>query len=86
VTVQPNGGLFSARYTVTYGAFVGEIHGHRGRARRKVYPIMAEQDDLVLAVETLSIVQDRYDAAHSDPTGTSSGDDGESADTLNHPE
>lgn len=47
---------------------------------------MADQDDLVLAVESLSIVHDRYDAEHSDPTGTSSGDDGESADQLNLPE
>lgn len=47
---------------------------------------MANEDDLVLAVESLSGVHNRYDAEHSDPTGTSSGDDGETADQLNHPE
>lgn len=42
---------------------------------------------LVLNVEHLTDVQERYaDAAHSDSTGTSTGDDGENADKLNHPE
>lgn len=47
---------------------------------------MADPDELVLAVEQLVVVQDRYDAQHSDPTGTSAGDDGESADRLSIPE
>jgi hypothetical protein len=43
-------------------------------------------DDLLLAVETLTAVHDRFDAAHSDPTGTSAGDDGENRDGFSHPE
>lgn len=34
----------------------------------------------MLAVERLSVVQNRYDAVHSDSTGTSTGDDGEGHD------
>lgn len=41
---------------------------------------MESSDGLVLAVERLASVQNRYDAEHSDSTGTSSGDDGASAD------
>jgi len=41
---------------------------------------------LVIAVEHLSQVHNRFDAEHSDPTGTSAGDDGDAKDTLNHPE
>lgn len=37
-------------------------------------------DPLVLAVDRLTVVQDRFDSQHSDPTGTSAGDDGENAD------
>jgi hypothetical protein len=37
-------------------------------------------DDLVLAVATLSAAQDRYEAERSDPTGSSTGDDGENRD------
>lgn len=44
------------------------------------------EDQLVLNVRSLVQVQARHaDAAHSDPTGTSSGDDGEDRDHLNHP-
>lgn len=43
-------------------------------------------DDLIVTVERLSVVHDRYDAQFSDSTGTSTGDDGENADPLNHPE
>jgi hypothetical protein len=42
---------------------------------------------LVINVENLATVQNRYaSAAHSDSTGTSTGDDGESADRGYHPE
>jgi hypothetical protein len=37
-------------------------------------------DELVLAVERLGVVQDRYGVAQSDSSGTSLGDDGENAD------
>ena len=37
-------------------------------------------DDLIVTVERLSTIQNRYDANHSDATGTSTGDDGENAD------
>lgn len=45
---------------------------------------MAEPDDLVVAVQQLSVIQNRFDTAHSDPTGDGAGDDGSTAD-LNHP-
>jgi hypothetical protein len=38
------------------------------------------EDNLVLTVERLSVVQNRYDAVHSDATGTSTGDDHEGHD------
>ncbi|MCS0638352.1 hypothetical protein NX801_22390 [Streptomyces sp. LP05-1] len=41
---------------------------------------------LLIAVEHLTRVQDRFDTQESDPTGTSAGDDGENRDGLNHPE
>lgn len=48
---------------------------------------MDDDDELVLAVEQLVVVQDRYDAQYSDDTGTSTGDDGDSRDgQLNLPE
>ena len=48
---------------------------------------MEQSKQLVVNVERLTQVQARYaDAAHSDSTGTSTGDDGENADKLNHPE
>ncbi len=48
---------------------------------------MDDHDELVLAVEELVVVQDRYDAQFSDDTGTSTGDDGDSRDgQLNLPE
>lgn len=48
---------------------------------------MQNNTQLVLNVERLTQVQMRHaDAAHSDSTGTSTGDDGENADKLNHPE
>lgn len=48
---------------------------------------MGDHDELVLAVEQLVVVQDRYDAQHSDPTGTSAGDDGDNRDNqFNLPE
>ncbi|MGH3695279.1 MAG: hypothetical protein ACRDRX_15055 [Pseudonocardiaceae bacterium] len=48
---------------------------------------MDDHDELVLAVEQLVVVQDRFDVQHSDPTGTSAGDDGDNADNkLNLPE
>ena len=37
-------------------------------------------DTLVRTVDRLAMVQDRFDSQHSDPTGTSAGDDGENAD------
>lgn len=40
----------------------------------------AHEGSLLLAVENLAQVHDRYDSAHSDSTGTSTGDDGENAD------
>lgn len=36
--------------------------------------------DLLVAVETLSVVHDRFDSAFSDSTGTSAGDDGDNKD------
>lgn len=48
---------------------------------------MDGDDELVLAVEELVVIQDRYDVQHSDPTGTSGGDDGDSRDgQLNFPD
>lgn len=48
---------------------------------------MDDYDELVLAVEQLTVVQNRYDSQFSDDTGTSTGDDGENADNqLNLPE
>ncbi|SBW24699.1 hypothetical protein FDG2_4260 [Candidatus Protofrankia californiensis] len=47
---------------------------------------MGNDDALVIVVEQLAVVHDRYDAEYSDSTGTSTGDDGENADKLNHPE
>lgn len=48
---------------------------------------MDDDDELVLAVEELVVIQDRYDVQHSDPTGTSTGDDGEGGDgQLNLPD
>lgn len=45
------------------------------------------QEELVIAVEHLSPIQNRFSSAqHSDSSGTSTGDDGENADHLNHPE
>lgn len=43
-------------------------------------------NSLLLAVEDLEQVHDRYDFAHSDSTGTSTGDDGENADRSVHTE
>src|SRR5262249_51198448 len=43
-------------------------------------------NDLVVAVEKLSVVHNRYDAQYSDSSGTSTGDDGEDADKLNYPQ
>jgi hypothetical protein len=40
--------------------------------------------DLVMNVEVLAGVHDRFDAEHSDPTGTSVGDDGENRDGFTH--
>ena len=40
----------------------------------------AATSDLLITVETLSVVHDRFDSEHSDPTGTSVGDDGENKD------
>lgn len=46
---------------------------------------MEYSDELLVAVETLSVVHDRYDSEHSDPTGTGNtgGDDGENRDANN---
>jgi hypothetical protein len=38
------------------------------------------EDDLVVTVQRLGTIQNRYDVNHSDSTGTSLGDDGETAD------
>lgn len=38
------------------------------------------EDDLIVTVTRLSTIQNRYDANHSDSTGTSLGDDGDNAD------
>ncbi|MEU9373793.1 hypothetical protein AB0D94_08500 [Streptomyces sp. NPDC048255] len=46
----------------------------------------AGSSGLLIAVEHLARVQDRFDTQESDPTGTSAGDDGENRDGLNHPE
>lgn len=46
---------------------------------------MQFSDDLVVMVETLANVQDRYDAEHSDG-GSTGRSDGGSGDGLNHPE
>lgn len=42
------------------------------------------EDDLVVTVQRLSTIQNRYDVNHSDSTGTSTGDDGENADKGHH--
>ncbi|MFK4226679.1 hypothetical protein [Streptomyces sp. NPDC019890] len=49
---------------------------------------MEPNGDLLIAVKNLVTVQDRFaaQAAESDPTGTSAGDDGDNRDGLNHPE
>jgi hypothetical protein len=41
---------------------------------------MDDDSDLLIAVEQLEAVHDRFDVEHSDPTGTSVGDDGSNAD------
>lgn len=41
-------------------------------------------NDLVVTVELLNTVQNRYDVMHSDSSGTSTGDDGENADKGHH--
>ncbi|SPE48253.1 hypothetical protein SNS2_0338 [Streptomyces netropsis] len=48
----------------------------------------AQKDNLLIGVESLTKVQDRFtaEAAESDPTGTSAGDDGENRDGLNLPQ
>ena len=45
-----------------------------------------DEDELVLAVEKLVVIHDRYDSEHSDASSTSTGDGGENRDVLNHPE
>ncbi|MFB7260648.1 hypothetical protein ACFCXH_00540 [Streptomyces nojiriensis] len=47
-----------------------------------------QQEDLLIGVESLIKVQDRFTAAaaESDSTGTSAGDDGENRDGLNLPQ
>jgi hypothetical protein len=44
---------------------------------------MKEAEDLLIAVERLSAVQDRFEVQHSDPTGLSIGDEGENRDGSN---
>ncbi|MFE2524821.1 hypothetical protein ACFXEL_11350 [Streptomyces sp. NPDC059382] len=47
----------------------------------------AQKEDLLIGVESLIKVQDRFTAAaESDSTGTSAGDDGENRDGLNLPQ
>lgn len=46
---------------------------------------MDENDDLVIAVEYLTQVQDRYDAEHSDG-GSTGKSDGPGGDGLNFPD
>lgn len=48
----------------------------------------AQKEDLLIGVESLIKVQDRFTAAaaESDATGTSAGDDGENRDGLNLPQ
>lgn len=46
---------------------------------------MQPTDDLVVAVETLTAIQDRYDAEHSDG-GSTGRSDGGGGDGLNFPE
>lgn len=48
----------------------------------------AQKEDLLIGVESLIKVQDRFTAAaaESDCTGTSAGDDGENRDGLNLPQ
>lgn len=43
--------------------------------------LVVTDEDLVLAVETISEAHDRHGAERSDPTGTSAGDDGENRDS-----
>ncbi len=49
---------------------------------------MENRDSLLLGIEKLATVQDRFTglAAESDSTGTSAGDDGENRDQLNLPQ
>ncbi|MET9373956.1 MULTISPECIES: hypothetical protein [unclassified Streptomyces] len=53
---------------------------------RQEHPASDAVPGLLIAVEHLARVQDRFDTQESDPTGTSAGDDGENRDGLNHPE
>ncbi|WP_165938699.1 hypothetical protein [Parafrankia sp. BMG5.11] len=46
---------------------------------------MEPTDDLVVAVETLTVIQDRFDVEHSDG-GSTGRSDGGSGDGLNFPE
>ncbi|MFJ3631646.1 hypothetical protein ACN6AT_09740 [Streptomyces sp. JL4002] len=48
----------------------------------------AQKEDLLIGIESLIRVQDRFTAAaaESDATGTSAGDDGENRDGLNLPQ
>lgn len=60
-----------------------EIPGWPALAETGISPDLAKEhstDTLVLTIDRLVMVQDRFDAQHSDPTGTSAGDDGENAD------
>jgi hypothetical protein len=49
-------------------------------------PSETSTESLLRTVERLEVIQDRFDAQHSDPTGTSVGDDGENADGRNRPD
>ncbi|MEU4922226.1 hypothetical protein AB0G29_23090 [Streptomyces parvus] len=53
---------------------------------RQEQPASDAAPGLLIAVEHLARVQDRFDTQESDPTGTSAGDDGENRDGLNHPD
>ncbi|WP_406453452.1 hypothetical protein OG782_21800 [Streptomyces sp. NBC_00876] len=49
---------------------------------------MEAKESLLVGIESLISIQDRFsaDAAESDPTGTSAGDDGDNRDGLNLPQ
>jgi hypothetical protein len=63
--------------TLTEGS---QAESSQGRKKELKGRSLETTDDLLLAVETLAVVHDRFDSDFSDSTGTSAGDDGDNKD------